>query len=171
MIRPWRGISPKIDPTAFVEQSAQIIGDVTMGAESSAWFNTTIRGDVHHIRIGARTNIQDGSVLHVTRDTHPLIIGDDVTVGHSVTLHGCTIEGPALIGMGAIILDGAVLEPYVFVAAGALVPEGMRVPSGSLVMGMPAKVKRPLTDEERIRIDRSATSYVTYRLDYMDGDG
>jgi len=171
MIRPWKGIHPRIDPTAFVEQSAQVIGDVTMGAESSTWFNTTIRGDVNYIRIGARTNIQDGSVLHVTRETHPLIIGDDVTVGHSVTLHGCVIEGPALIGMGAIILDGAALEPYVFVAAGALVPEGMRVPSGSLVMGMPAKVKRPLLDKEMTRIDRSAASYVAYRLDYMEGEG
>ncbi|MDH5757292.1 MAG: gamma carbonic anhydrase family protein [Nitrospinota bacterium] len=170
MIRPWRGIDPKIHPTAFVESSAQVIGDVVMGAESSAWFNTTIRGDVNYIRIGERTNIQDGSVLHVTRDTHPLIIGDEVTVGHSVTLHGCVIEGPALIGMGAIILDGALLEPYVFVAAGALVPEGMRVPSGSLVMGMPAKVKRPLTQEERARIDKSAASYVAYRLDYMNGE-
>ncbi|MDH5678407.1 MAG: gamma carbonic anhydrase family protein [Nitrospinota bacterium] len=170
MIRPWRGIDPKIHPTAFVESSAQVIGDVVMGAESSAWFNTTIRGDVNYIRIGERTNIQDGSVLHVTRDTHPLIIGDEVTVGHSVTLHGCVIEGPALIGMGAIVLDGALLEPYVFVAAGALVPEGMRVPSGSLVMGMPAKVKRPLTQEERARIDKSAASYVAYRLDYMNGE-
>ena len=170
MIRPWRGIDPKIHPTAFVESSAQVIGDVVMGAESSAWFNTTIRGDVNYIRIGERTNIQDGSVLHVTRDTHPLIIGDEVTVGHSVTLHGCIIEGPALIGMGAIVLDGALLEPYVFLAAGALVPEGMRVPSGSLVMGMPAKVKRPLTQEERARIDKSAASYVAYRLDYMNGE-
>lgn len=170
MIRHWRGIDPKIHPTAFVESSAQVIGDVVMGAESSAWFNTTIRGDVNYIRIGERTNIQDGSVLHVTRDTHPLIIGDEVTVGHSVTLHGCVIEGPALIGMGAIVLDGALLEPYVFVAAGALVPEGMRVPSGSLVMGMPAKVKRPLTQEERARIDKSAASYVAYRLDYMNGE-
>ena len=171
MMRPWKGISPSIDPTAFVEHSAQVIGDVTMGAESSAWFNTIIRGDVHHIRIGARTNIQDGSVLHVTRDTHPLIIGDCVTVGHSVTLHGCVIEGPALIGMGAIILDGAVLEPYVFVAAGALITEGTRIPSGSLVMGAPGRVKRPLTEQEKNRIDQSAANYVAYRLDYMDTSG
>jgi len=169
MIKPWRGIHPKIDPSAYVENSAQVIGDVAMGAESSAWFNVTIRGDVNYIRIGARTNVQDGCVLHVTKDTFPLILGNNITVGHSVTLHGCVIEGPALIGMGAIILDGAVIEPYVMVAAGALVPEGMRVPSGSLVMGVPAKVKRHLTDAEKARIDQSAQNYVEYRLDYMNG--
>lgn len=169
MIKPWRGIHPRIDPSAHVEESAQVIGDVVMGAESSAWFHVTIRGDVNHIRIGARTNVQDGCVLHVTKDTFPLILGDNITVGHSVTLHGCVIEGPALIGMGAIILDGAVIEPYVMVAAGALVPEGMRVPAGSLVMGVPAKVKRHLTDEEKARIEKSAQNYVEYRLDYMGG--
>ena len=124
MIRKWKGISPKVDSSAFIEESAQVIGDVTVGAESSVWFNVTIRGDVNYIRIDQRTNVQDGSVLHVTKDTYPLIIGKDVTIGHSVTLHGCVIEGPALLGIGAIVLDGVHLEPNVIVAAGSLVPEG-----------------------------------------------
>ncbi|MDH4185133.1 MAG: gamma carbonic anhydrase family protein [Nitrospinota bacterium] len=169
MLTPFKGIMPKVDPSAYIEQSAMVIGDVVIGPESSAWFHTVIRGDVNYIRIGARTNIQDGCVLHVTRNTFPLILGDDITVGHSVTLHGCVIEGSALIGMGAIILDGAVIEPNVIVAAGSLVPEGMRVPAGSLVMGFPAKVKRPLTDDEKARIAKSAANYVAYRLDYMQG--
>ncbi len=167
MIKSWKGITPNIDDTCFVENSAQVIGDVEIGLESSVWFNVTIRGDVNYIRIGARTNIQDGSVLHVTLNTHPLIIGDDVTVGHSVTLHGCQIAGPALIGMGAIIMDGARLEPNVMVAAGSLVPENRVVESGSLVMGAPAKHKRWLTGEERAKLITSAINYVGYRLDYM----
>ncbi|MBI4827920.1 MAG: gamma carbonic anhydrase family protein [Nitrospinae bacterium] len=169
MIRPWRGIWPKVDSTAHIEQSAQVIGDVTVGPESSLWFNVVARGDVHYIRIGARSNVQDGSVLHVTHDTWPLEIGDEVTVGHSVTLHGCVIEGPALIGMGAVILDGARLAPNVIVAAGSLVPERSHVPPNSLVMGLPAKVKRELTEKEIASLKVSADNYVRYRLDYMEG--
>jgi carbonic anhydrase/acetyltransferase-like protein (isoleucine patch superfamily) len=169
MIKSYKGIHPDIDSSAFVDQSAQVIGDVKIGEESSVWFNATIRGDVNSIRIGARTNIQDGSVLHVTKDTHPLLLGDDITIGHSVSLHGCHIEGPALIGIGAIILDGAHIEPNVMVAAGALVTEGMRVKSGTLVMGAPAKPKRPLTPEELEWLKISALNYVGYRLDYIDG--
>lgn len=169
MIKSYKGIHPDIDSSAFIDQSAQVIGDVKIGEESSVWFNATIRGDVNYIHIGARTNIQDGSVLHVTKDTHPLLLGDDITIGHCVTLHGCHIEGPALIGIGAIILDGAHIEPNVMVAAGALVTEGMRVKSGTLVMGAPAKPKRPLTPEELEWLKKSALNYVGYRLDYIDG--
>ena len=165
----WKGIDPKIDPSAFIEHSANIIGDVTIGPESSVWFNVTVRGDVNRIEIGARTNIQDGSVLHVTKDKFGLKLGDDITVGHSVTLHGCVIEGPALIGIGAIILDGAHLEPDVIVAAGTLVTEGTRAPSGSLMMGSPARVKRELSEDEKQWLKRSAANYVNYRLDYISG--
>ncbi len=168
MIKKFKGMCPDIDASAFVDQSARIIGDVKIGPESSVWFNATVRGDVNYIRIGARTNVQDGSVLHVTRHTHPLVIGDDITVGHCVTLHGCHIEGPALIGIGAIVLDGAHLESNVIVAAGALVTEGMLVKSGTLLMGAPAKPKRPLTDKETLWLKESALNYVEYRLDYMD---
>ncbi|MGK7345943.1 MAG: gamma carbonic anhydrase family protein [Candidatus Nitrospinota bacterium M3_3B_026] len=172
MIKPWKDKTPKVDPTAFVDESAKVIGDVAIGAESSVWFNAVARGDVNYIRIGARTNIQDGAVLHVTgTPSYPLILGDDVTVGHSVTLHGCVIEGPALIGMGAIVMDGAVLKPDVIVAAGAVVAEGTVVEEGWLVMGVPARPKRRLTDEERSWIARSARNYVEYRLDYMENRG
>lgn len=168
MIRGYKNVYPEIDPTAFVEESAQVIGDVEIGAESSVWFNTVVRGDVNYIRIGARTNVQDGSILHVTRNTHPLILGDDVTVGHGVALHGCVIEGPALIGIGAIILDGAHLEPNVIVAAGSLVTEGTRIRSNTLVMGAPAKPKKELTEDQAAWLKRSAGNYVRYRLDYME---
>ncbi|MBF0171464.1 MAG: gamma carbonic anhydrase family protein [Nitrospinae bacterium] len=168
MLKPYKGILPTVDPTAFIEESAQIVGEVTIGAESSVWHGAVVRGDVAPISIGARTNIQDNSVVHVTKTPRtPTVLGDDITVGHSVTLHGCVIEGPALIGMGAIVMDRAHLAPNVIVAAGALVPEGMQVPPGSLVMGMPAKVKRPLTEEETAFLTRSAKNYVGYRLDYM----
>ncbi len=171
MLKSWKGIAPKIAPGAFIEDSAQVIGDVTIGKEASVWFNCTIRGDVNHIKIGDRTNIQDGSVLHVNRTpSHPLIIGDDVTVAHSVTLHGCVIEGPALIGMGAIVMDGAVIGPNVIVAAGSLVVEGAKIRPGTVVMGSPARPKRQLTEDEIAWLKVLANSYVKYRLDYMDGD-
>ncbi len=169
MIRPFKGIVPKIDPSAYVDESAQVIGDVTIGAESSVWPLVTMRGDVNYIRIGDRTNIQDNSALHVTREpSRPLILGDDITVAHSVTLHGCVIEGPALIGMGAIVMDSAVLKPNVIVAAGSLVAEGTVVEPGTLMMGVPAKPKRALTEGEIAFLKRSAGNYVKYRLDYMN---
>jgi carbonic anhydrase/acetyltransferase-like protein (isoleucine patch superfamily) len=168
MIKTWKGITPKIDESAWIEDSAQVIGSVTIAAESSVWFNTVIRGDVNYIKIGERTNIQDGSVLHVTVDLHPLVLGNDITVGHSVTLHGCEIEGPALIGMGATVMDGAKLAPNVIVAAGSLVTEGTEVEEGWMVMGSPAKPKRKLTDEERAWLLKSSDNYVNYRLDYME---
>ena len=166
MLRPYRNILPTVDPTAFVDASAQVIGDVHLGAESSVWMNVVIRGDVNVIRIGARTNVQDLTLVHVMRNTHPTLIGDDVTIGHSAVVHGCTIENRCLIGMGAILLNGCRIGTGSIVAAGALVPEGMVVPPGSMVMGMPAKVKRPLTAEEDHSIKWYADNYVRYRLDH-----
>jgi carbonic anhydrase/acetyltransferase-like protein (isoleucine patch superfamily) len=166
MLRPFRSISPFVDPTAYVDGSAQVIGDVHVGAESSVWMNVVIRGDVNHIRIGARTNVQDLTLVHVMRETHPTVIGDNVTIGHSAVVHGCTIEDRCLIGMGAVLLNGCRIGTGSIVAAGALIPEGMVVPSGSMVMGMPAKVKRRLTDAEDASIAWYADNYVQYRLAY-----
>ena len=167
MLRAFKTVFPSIDPSAYVDHSAQIIGDVHVGPESSVWMNVVIRGDVNRIRIGARTNIQDLTLVHVMRDTHPTTLGDNVTVGHSAVIHGCTIEDRCLIGMGAILLNGCRIGTGSIVAAGALVPEGMVVPPGSMVMGMPAKVKRPLTGEEDASIKWYADNYVRYRLDYQ----
>lgn len=167
-IRPFKNLSPRIDPSAFIEESAQVIGDVVIGPRSSVWFNCVVRGDVNAIRIGVETNVQDLSCLHVLKDRFGLTIGDRVTVGHSVTLHGCVVGDLCLIGMGAVILDGAEIGPQCIVAAGALVAPGIRVPAGSLVMGSPAKVKRPLTDEERAQLARSAANYVEYSRQYRE---
>ena len=149
------------------DPSAQVIGRVEIGAESSVWMNVVVRGDVNWIRIGARSNIQDGTIVHVMKDTHPTVVGDDVTIGHAAVIHGCTIEDRCLIGMGAIVLNGAHIGANTIVAAGSLVVEGMRVPPRSLVMGSPAKVRRALTDEEVAEIQMYADRYVAYRLDYM----
>jgi gamma-carbonic anhydrase len=170
-LRAHKGRLPKVDPSAFVDESAQVIGDVTIGPESSVWMNVVVRGDVNHIRIGARTNVQDGSVLHVTRQTHPLVIGDDVTIGHAAVIHGCTLENHAFIGMAATVMDGAVIGEFAFVAAGALVTQGRRIPPRTLVMGSPAKAVRELTEEEVARIRRSARNYVNDRLAFMEGEG
>jgi carbonic anhydrase/acetyltransferase-like protein (isoleucine patch superfamily) len=169
VLRPFRSIHPAVDSTAYIDVSAQVIGDVHIGPESSLWMNVVVRGDVNYIRIGARTNIQDLTLVHVMRETHPTVIGDDVTVGHSAVVHGSTIEDRCLIGMGAILLNGCRIGTGSIVAAGALVTEGMVVPSGSMVMGSPAKVKRPLTLEEDASIAWYANNYVRYRLDYFGG--
>jgi carbonic anhydrase/acetyltransferase-like protein (isoleucine patch superfamily) len=166
MLRPFRGIFPHVDPTVYIDESAQVIGDVRIGAESSVWMNVVIRGDVNEIRIGSRTNIQDGTIVHVMRDTHPTRLGDDVTVGHAAVLHGCTIEDRCLIGMGAMLLNGAVIGADSIVAAGTLVTEGTVVAPRSLVMGRPGKVKRALTDEEVASIRDYAERYVGYKKDY-----
>ena len=165
-IRAYRGKWPQIAASAYVDSSAVVIGDVTVGEESSVWPMTVVRGDVHFIRIGARTNIQDGSVLHVMRDEYPLVLGDDVTVGHSVTLHGCTIEGRALIGMRATILNGAVIGANCIIAAGTLITERTVIPAGSLVMGSPGKVKRELNEKELASIEDYARRYAGYREIY-----
>jgi carbonic anhydrase/acetyltransferase-like protein (isoleucine patch superfamily) len=167
VIRPYKSITPTIHESAYVDVSAQVIGDVHLGAESSVWMNVVVRGDVHFIRVGARSNIQDLTLVHVMRDTHPTIIGDDVTIGHSATIHGCTIEDRCLIGMGAILLNGCRIGTGSIVAAGTLVPEGMVVPPGSMVMGLPGKVKRPLTRDEDASIKWYADNYVRYRLDFQ----
>ncbi len=168
MIRAFRGVMPTIATSAFVDETAVLIGDVVIGSESSVWFNAVIRGDVHYIRIGHRTNIQDLSLLHVTHDTHPLILGDDITIGHHVVLHGCTIHNRVLIGMGAVIMDGAVIEEDCVVGAGALVTERTHVPAKSLVIGSPAHVKRSLSDEELDWIKDSAQNYINYASQYME---
>ncbi len=171
MLRPYRGVLPRVHPTAFIDDSAQIIGDVEIGEESSVWMSVVMRGDVHSIRMGRRSNVQDGTIVHVMNRTHPTTIGDNVTVGHRALLHGCTIEDRCLIGMGAIILNGAHIGLGSIVAAGSLVLEEMKVPGRSLVMGSPAKVKRLLTDAEVEDIQAYADRYVGYRLDYMGGTG
>src|SRR5688572_6236280 len=148
MLRPYRSVIPTVHPSAFVDMSAQVIGDVHLGAESSIWMNVVVRGDVNYIRIGDRSNIQDLTCIHVMRETHPTIIGNDVTVGHSAVVHGCTIEDRCLIGMGAVLLNGCRIGTGSIVAAGAVVPEEMVIPPGSMVMGVPAKVRRALTSEE-----------------------
>jgi carbonic anhydrase/acetyltransferase-like protein (isoleucine patch superfamily) len=168
MIRPYRGKRPQIAASAYVDPAAVIIGDVVIGEDSSVWPCTVIRGDVHFIRIGARTNIQDGSVCHVMRDEWPLILGDDVTIGHSVTLHGCTIESRCLIGMGAIILNGVTIGAGSIVAAGTLLTERTAIPAGSLVMGSPGKVKRVLTGTDQSSIDAYAQRYVEYKNIYRE---
>ena len=165
-IRPYRGKQPQIAASAYIDPAAVVIGDVVIGEDSSVWPCTVVRGDVHYIRIGARTNIQDGCVLHVMRDEWPLILGDDVTIGHSVTLHGCTIESRCLVGMGAVILNGVVVGNGSIVAAGALLTERTVIPPGSLVMGSPGKVKRALSEIDKASIDAYAKRYVEYKNIY-----
>jgi carbonic anhydrase/acetyltransferase-like protein (isoleucine patch superfamily) len=167
MLRPFRSVFPTVHPSAFVDESAQVIGDVHVAADSSIWMNVVLRGDVNYIRIGARTNVQDLALVHVMRNTNPAVIGDDVTIGHSAVIHGCTIEDRCLIGMGAILLNGCRIGEGSIVAAGSLVTEGMVVPPGSMVMGTPAKVRRPLTAEEDASIKWYADNYVRHRLDFQ----
>lgn len=170
MIRAYRSTLPRIHPTAFVDRTAQVIGDVEIGEESSVWMNVVVRGDVNWIRIGRRTNVQDGTIVHVMRGTHPTTIGDEVTVGHAVVLHGCTIGARCLIGMGALLLNGVEVGSNSIVAAGTLLVEGATVPPGTLVMGRPGKVVRSLTPQEIASITDYANRYVAYRLDYMKGE-
>lgn len=166
MIRPYKGKSPQFDETVFIEDSAQVIGDVTIGPHSSIWFNTTVRGDVHSIRIGSYTNVQDNSVIHVTNGKFPTILEDYVTLGHSVTVHGCHIKSNCLIGIGSIVMDNVVIEENCIIAAGALVSPGTHVPPRSLMMGIPAKRVRDLTDEEVARIREHADNYFEYKNTY-----
>ncbi len=158
---------PVVHPSAFVDESAQVIGDVEIGPECSVWMNAVVRGDVNRIRIGQRTNVQDGTVIHVMHDTHPTSVGDDVTIGHGAIVHGCTIGDRVLVGMGAILLNGATIGADTIVAAGALVTENVVVPPRSLVMGSPARVRRELRDDEVRFVLESAANYVRYRLDYV----
>src|SRR3954468_14978293 len=168
MLRPFRSVSPTVDPSAYIDESAQVIGDVEIGAESSVWMNVVIRGDVNIIRIGRRTNIQDSTVIHVMRNTHATRIGNEVTVGHAAVLHGCTIHDRVLIGMGAMLLNGAEIGEDSIVAAGSLVPEGKKFPARSLLMGRPAAIRRELSDVDVASIRDYAQRYIGYRKDYMD---
>jgi carbonic anhydrase/acetyltransferase-like protein (isoleucine patch superfamily) len=158
---------PRVHQTAYIDASAQVIGNVEIGEESSVWMCVVIRGDVHRICIGRRSNVQDGTVVHVMKDTHPTTIGDDVTIGHGAVVHGCTIEDRCLIGMGAILLNGVRIGAGSIVAAGSLLPERTEVPPRSLVMGAPGKVKRTLSDGDVAEIQMYADRYVAYRRDYM----
>jgi len=174
MIRPFKGVHPKIADSVFIADTAVIIGDVEIGSQSSVWFNTVVRGDVNRIRIGDRTNIQDLSLLHVTHRKHaadpgaPLLIGSDVTVAHSVTLHGCTIENGAFIGMQAIVMDHAVVGEQALVGARSLVTEGTIIPPRTLWLGSPARYKRDLTTLELERLEKSSKNYVQYSKDYLN---
>jgi carbonic anhydrase/acetyltransferase-like protein (isoleucine patch superfamily) len=167
MILPHNGHTPQIAPTAYIAESADLIGDVTLGEHSSVWFRAVLRGDVSFVRVGARSNIQDGCVLHGMKDLHDVILGDEVTVGHNVTLHGCTIESLCLIGMGSIILNGARIGAGSIIAAGSLVPEGAVVPPRSLFMGAPAQFRRHLTEDDLAVIRRYAANYVAYKDSYL----
>jgi len=167
MLRPYRGRLPSVHPSAFIDDSAQVIGDVEIGEECGVWMCAVIRGDVHSIRIGRRSNVQDGTIVHAMTGTHPTTIGDNVTIGHGALIHGCTIENQVLIGMGSIVLNGARVGTGSIVAAGTLITEGMTVPPKSLVMGSPGKVKRLLTHAEIADILAYAERYVGYRVDYM----
>ena len=167
MIIPYQNISPTLGKNLFLAPNATIIGDVHLGDDCSVWFNTVIRGDVNYIRIGARTNIQDLCMCHVTFERWPLLLGEGVTVGHSAVLHGCVIKDYCLIGLGARILDGAQVGPYALVAAGSVVREGFIVPEKTLVAGNPATVKRPLREEEIANLIASAQRYVRYKNTYL----
>lgn len=165
-IRSYQGKTPQLGPGAFVDSSAVVIGDVQLGEDASVWPMAVVRGDMHRIRIGARSSVQDGSVLHITHagpfnpDGYPLLIGDEVTIGHNVTLHGCTLGNRILVGMGSIVMDGAVVEDEVVIGAGSLVPPGKVLESGYLYVGSPVKQARALTEKERAFFSYSAGNYV-----------
>lgn len=167
MIRGYQDKFPQIGERTFIEESAQVIGDVVVGDDSSVWFNTVIRGDVYYIRIGSSTNIQDSCVVHVTRDRNPTIIGDSVSIAHGVILHGCTVESRCLVGMGAIVMDRVTVGEGSIVGAGSLVTQGLKIPPRSLVLGSPAKVIRQLSDAEVKDIDRYAENYLRYKENYL----
>ena len=161
MIKNFQNLHPKIHETAFIAENAVIIGDVEIGAESSVWYNCVLRGDVNYIRVGERTNIQDGSIIHVSGKTHPTVLKDEVTLGHRVTLHGCFVEHGSLIGIGATVLDGARIGANSLVGAGSLVTPNTQIPPRSLVLGSPARVKRELSDEEVSDLEKFWRNYVS----------
>lgn len=166
MLHPFLDVSPTIPATAYVAPSADVIGDVVLGDEASVWYNATLRGDVNWIRIGARSNVQDNAVVHVSNKVAPTRIGSEVTVGHSAVVHGCTIHDRVLVGMGAVIMDNAVIGSDVLIGARALVTGGVKIPPRTLVLGSPAKVVRSLTDAEVAKVARYAARYVTYSAIY-----
>jgi carbonic anhydrase/acetyltransferase-like protein (isoleucine patch superfamily) len=163
----YLGLRPRLGKDVYVAPGASVIGDVTLGDESSVWFGAVVRGDFMPITLGARTNVQDGSVIHVTGGKAVTIVGDDVTIGHMVLLHGCTVGSRVLVGMGSVLLDGSVIEDDVFIGAGSLVTQGTRIPAGSLAMGRPAKVVRALTEADRAWIHHAGRVYVEAGRKYM----
>jgi carbonic anhydrase/acetyltransferase-like protein (isoleucine patch superfamily) len=168
LVREYEGKSPRLGARIFVAENATLVGDVVIGDDCSIWYGAVLRGDVHSIRIGAGTNIQDNCVLHVTNGTHPIDIAEEVTIGHGVIAHGCTIGRAALIGMGSRVLDGARIGELALVGAGALVSEGMVVPPRTLAVGVPAKVKRDLRDDEIARLEQSWKNYIDYKDRYLN---
>ncbi len=170
MIRSFNSIEPKVQPTAFITDDSIVIGDVEIGEDASVWFGSIIRGDVNFIRIGARTNIQDMTVIHVSSKTHSTVLEDKITVGHRVVLHGCYVESGCLIGIGAILMDGVRVGANSLVAAGSLLTPGSQFPPKSLIMGTPARVKRELTDDELAYLDKSWRNYVELKKHYFATD-
>lgn len=166
-VSAWKGVAPKLGKNTFVADGARIIGDIVAGDETSFWFNVVVRGDVNWIRIGSRTNIQDNSVVHVTRKTGPVQIGNNVTIGHSAIIHACSVEDNCLIGMGAVIMDGALIRRDSIVAAGSVVPPGKQYPAGSLIKGSPAVQVRSLTESEINFLQESADNYVELAQSYF----
>ena len=169
-VRGFGGVRPRLGQGVFLAETCAVIGDVEIGDESSIWYGTVVRGDVMPVRIGARTSIQDGTVIHVTSGFSGTVIGDDCTIGHAAIIHACTVEDFCLIGMGAIVLDGARVGRGSLVGAGALVTPGTDIPPGSLVLGAPAKVKRPVNDKERAQIAEGARHYVELTRRYLAGE-
>ena len=167
MIRSFAGKSPVVPASCYVDPSAQVVGEVAMGEQCSVWLNAVLRGDVHYIRLGDRTNVQDNVTLHGWRGLHPVVVGSGVTIGHNAVVHGCTVEDDVLIGMGAILLNGCRIGRESIVAAGALVPEGVVIPPRSLVAGLPGRVRRSLTDEEVASLSVWAGNYVEYAAEYL----
>jgi len=167
----YKGITPNIHESVFMCEGVKIIGDVEIGRDCSVWYNTVIRGDVHYIRIGERTNVQDLSMLHVTNGVYPLIIGNGVVIGHSVAIHGCTIHDNCLLGIGSRVLDGAIVNKYSLIAAGALVKEHFEVPEGVLIAGVPGKIIRDLTQKEIDKIKSMSDHYVEYVKEYRKEQG
>lgn len=175
-IRSYKGVIPSFNASVYIDESSVLVGDITLGDDSSVWPLVAARGDVNYIRIGERTNIQDGSVLHLSRATksnpegYPLIIGDDVTVGHKVMLHGCQLSNRILVGMGAIIMDNAIVEDNVIIGGGSLVPPNKRLESGYLYVGSPVKQARALTEQELTFLKVSADNYVLLKNEYLSDD-
>jgi carbonic anhydrase/acetyltransferase-like protein (isoleucine patch superfamily) len=167
MIRSFKGVTPTVPPSCYVDESAQLIGDVVLAEHVSIWMNAVLRGDVHSIRIGAHSNVQDCSVLHGMKEQYGVVVGEYVTIGHSVTLHGCVIEDRCLIGMGSIILNGARIGTGSIIAAGTLIPEKTRVEAGSLWMGSPGKFRRKLEEQDQQTILRYAKNYLGYKESYL----
>ena len=168
MLRSFRGLAPTIAPGCYIDPSAQVIGDVHLGSQSSVWMNAVLRGDVHSIRIGSRSNIQDCAVLHGQRNLYPVLIGDGCTIGHNATVHGCTLEDDVLIGIGAIVLNGAHIGSGTIIAAGALVPERTTIPSNSLVTGVPGRIRRTLLPADLDLIRLYANNYLDYTRHYLN---